>query len=127
MGHETANHHVLPRRSDCEKTDSNTDDHSQSGTAASHVTPLSKLEIHDNLVDALTSSRDHGANSRTVLDLDVDPVRLRRLQWKIDLHILPFLVFGLLLNFMDKALYNVSATQWSSKPVKFCVLDDVVC
>jgi hypothetical protein len=111
MEHKTADHHFLPRSSDCEKSDNNTDDHSQSSTAASHVTPLSKPEAHGNLADVLTSPRDHGPRSRTVLDLDVDPVRLRRLQWKIDLHILPFLMFGLLLNFMDKALYNVSATH----------------
>jgi hypothetical protein len=57
--------------------------------------------------NAAAYSDEHSAPSQRVLDVEQDPKRLRMLQWKIDLHILPFLMFGLMLNFLDKAIYNV--------------------
>jgi hypothetical protein len=100
---------VLSGTSDTGSEHNNSGTHNASSTAASEtrsLPPFSKASGSD-IDDAAVYLDKHSVTPQTVIDLDLDPKRLRKLQWKIDLHILPFLLFGLMLNFLDKVLYNV--------------------
>lgn len=54
--------------------------------------------------DALEFLRLHGVQG----NFCHDSVRMRRLTWKIDLVVIPFLLLAYLMNYLDKVLLNVS-------------------